>query len=78
MAKLNPVSGKKMLKILQKLGFELIRIKGSHHFLCNPANRKTASVPVHANENLGLGLLKTILRDIDLAVEDFEELRRKV
>ena len=78
MARLNPVSGKKMMKILQILGFELARVKGSHHFLFNPVSKKTASVPIHSNESLGIGLLKAILRDVDVSVEEFERLRRKV
>lgn len=67
-----------MLKILRMLGFELVRVNGSHHFFFNSITKKTATVPVHANENLGIGLLKAILRDIDLSAEEFEALRRKV
>jgi predicted RNA binding protein YcfA (HicA-like mRNA interferase family) len=78
MPKLNPVSGKQMMKVLRALGFELMRVKGSHHYFLHPLTKKTASVPVHRNETLGIGLLKTILRDIDLNVEEFEKLRRQV
>jgi predicted RNA binding protein YcfA (HicA-like mRNA interferase family) len=78
MPKLNPISGKQMMKLLQLLGFNLIRIKGSHHYFFHPQTKKTASVPVHRNEALGIGLLKAILRDIDLGSEEFEKLRRQV
>ncbi len=66
-----------MVKLLLRMGFKLVRIKGSHHFFFNERSKKTASVPVHANEILGTGLLKTILRDIDLSVEEYEKLRKK-
>ena len=67
-----------MIKILLVLGFELMRVKGSHHFFLNSTSKKTTCVPVHRNETLGVGLLKAILRDIDLNLEEFEKLRRQV
>jgi len=47
-------------------------------FFFNPVSKKTASVPVHGNEYLSSGLLKEVLRDIDLSVEEYEKLRQKV
>jgi len=32
MVRLSPISPRKLIKILKKLGFEEIRITGSHHF----------------------------------------------
>lgn len=43
-----------------------------------PPAKKTASVPIHGNENLSIGILKEILRDIDLSVGQYEKLRQKV
>lgn len=67
-----------MIKILLFLGFREIRTKGSHHFFFNQDTKKTATVPVHGNEYLSRGILKEILRDIELSVEDYEKLRRKI
>lgn len=39
---------------------------------------KTATVPIHRNENLSIGVLREILRDIELSIEDYERLRRKM
>ena len=75
MAKLNPISGKNLSKILISLGFKLLRVKGSHYFYFNSATGKTATIPIHSNEDLGTGLLKKILRDIELSVQDFDDLR---
>lgn len=74
----HPVPAKKMVKILLRLGFYEIRIKGSHHFFSNPITKKTTVIPIHGNEPLGPGLLKEILRDIELNVDDCEKLRQKV
>ena len=78
MGKLNIISAKRMIKILRILGFELIRSKGSHHFFLNENNNKTTVIPVHNNEDLGPGILKDILRDIELSVDEYEKLRNKI
>jgi len=59
------VTGKDLLAALRKTGFDVVRIRGSHHFLRHPDGRATV-VPVHAGETLGPGLLGKILRDCDL------------
>lgn len=74
MPQLNPISAKRLIAILLRLWFKEIRINGSHHFFRNDFGI-TTSVPVHWNEDVGIWLLKKILRDIWLSVEKFEELR---
>ncbi len=78
MPQLNLLTSKKIIKILLFLGFKEIRIKGSHHFFFNQDTKKTATVPVHGNEYLGIGILKEILRDIELSKDDYEKLRRRI
>ena len=78
MPKLNLLPAKKMVKILKCLGFQKLRVKGSHYFYFNSITKQTATVPVHKNEYLSIGILKEILRDIELSAEEYEKLRRKV
>jgi predicted RNA binding protein YcfA (HicA-like mRNA interferase family) len=70
MTKLPAVTGKALIAALAKAGFEVIRIKGSHHYLRHPDGRSTV-VPVHAGETLGSGLMAKILKDCELSREDF-------
>lgn len=70
MSKLPILSGKKLLKILVKNNFKNIRQKGSHVFVENSQGKGTV-IPLHGNEDLGKGLFKSILGDLDLTVEDF-------
>ena len=77
MVKLVTLSGKEMCKILMSLGFERIYGKGSHVRFKHSDGRRTV-VPVHGNEDLGKGLLREILKQINLSKEEYEELRRKV
>ena len=63
------ISGKQLVKILKRFGFEVIRTKGSHNFLRHPDGRST-TVPVHSNETLGTGILSKILKDCELNRND--------
>lgn len=77
MPKLVPISGKSMAKLLLKLGFVLLRSKGSHHFYYNENTGRSATIPIHKNEDLSVGLLKQILSDIGLSVEEYDKVRRQ-
>lgn len=70
MPKLPILSGKKLLKALRKNGFIELRQRGSHVFVENPDNKVSTVIPVHKNEDLGKGILKSILSDLELSVED--------
>jgi len=73
MGRLPRLTGKGVIAALQQVGFEVVRVKGSHHFLRHADGRVTV-VPVHAGEVIGPGLMAKILRDCDLTREKFQEL----
>lgn len=66
------ISGSELIAALAK-DFELVRVRGSHHFLRHEDGRNTV-VPVHSGETLGPGLLSKILRDCHLGVDDLRRL----
>ena len=70
MTKLPKLTGKAVIATLQTIGFETVRVKGSHHFLRHSDGRSTV-VPVHAGETIGPGLMVKILRDCELSREAF-------
>jgi predicted RNA binding protein YcfA (HicA-like mRNA interferase family) len=72
-SRLPRLTGAEVVRALARIGFEVVRIKGSHHFLKHPDGRVTV-VPVHAGETIGPGLLSKILRDTELSREEFIEL----
>jgi predicted RNA binding protein YcfA (HicA-like mRNA interferase family) len=69
MPKLLSLTGKQLIAALRRLGFEVIRSRGSHTFLRHSDGRAT-TVPVHAGETIGPGLLSRILRDCDISRDD--------
>lgn len=66
------VTGSRLIHALRKLGFEVISVKGSHHFLQHQDGRCTV-VPLHRGENIGRGLLAQILRDCDITKEALQK-----
>lgn len=73
MTRLPALTGRELVRALGKVGFEVVRVKGSHHVLKHEDGRTTV-VPVHLGETLGPGLLAKILRDCELDRETFRNL----
>lgn len=60
------ISGKKLCKILEENGWELVRIAGSHHVFAKQGETARIVAPVHANREIKTGLLKAILKTAGL------------
>jgi len=71
MPKLPIISGKALLKLLKKKGFVEVRKRGSHVFIENANQSLRTVIPIHSNEDLGKGLLKKILNDLETSAEEF-------
>ncbi|OQB26814.1 MAG: YcfA-like protein [Euryarchaeota archaeon ADurb.Bin190] len=73
--KLPRVSAAEAVRALEKAGFFLARQSGSHRIYKNEEGRR-ATVPYHSSKELHPKILKSILRDADLTVEEFLELMK--
>lgn len=73
MPKLSPIRSRVLITILTKQGFKNVHQKGSHIRLEHLDGRKT-TVPIHSGENIGVGLLRKILRDTTISPEEFQKL----
>jgi predicted RNA binding protein YcfA (HicA-like mRNA interferase family) len=72
--KLPVISGKELVALLEKLGFVVIRVKGSHHRMKHGDGRIT-TIPVHKNDAIPKGLLRKIIReDIAISMDEFNKL----
>jgi predicted RNA binding protein YcfA (HicA-like mRNA interferase family) len=59
-----------LMRALKKLGFAPIRQKGSHIAFKHPDGRFTL-VSQHPGEDIGRGLLRQILREIEVSPQEF-------
>lgn len=75
MTKLPQVSGKDTIKVLQKIGFQVVGQRGSHIKLTRTieSSKQTVTIPNH--KILIKGTLRNgILKPINLSIEDFAKL----
>ena len=64
------VSGKEFTKVLEREGWSLLRIQGSHHIYGKQGSNVRLSVPVHSNQALKTGLLKHLMKLAGLIEKD--------
>jgi predicted RNA binding protein YcfA (HicA-like mRNA interferase family) len=64
------ISGKELARVLERYGWQLLRIHGSHHIYGKPGEIQRISIPVHGNTPLKIGLLKHFLKAADLTEDD--------
>ena len=73
MTRLPRLTGPELIAALAKAGFQVVRVKGSHHFVRHQDGRSTV-IPAHSGEVLGPGITAKILRDCDLSADALRDL----
>ncbi len=64
------ISGKELAKLLERNGWFLARINGSHHIYVKDKQFERISIPIHGNNSLKIGLLKHLLNVAGLNEND--------
>ena len=64
------LSGKELARILERHGWTLLRVHGSHHIYGKPGSVVRLSIPIHGNKSLKAGLLRHILKTAGLSEAD--------
>ena len=70
MSRLKLIDAREMERLLFRLGFEKVRQKGSHAFYRHPDGR-TTTLPHHKGRLLARPLVREILREIEITVQDY-------
>lgn len=63
---------KALCKIVERQGWQLKRITGSHHIYTKVGIDVILSIPVYSNRDLPIGILKSIIKDAKLIEEDLD------
>jgi len=64
------VSGREFAQILQRHGWSLARVHGSHHIFTMPGRRERIVIPIHGNQPLKKGLLRSVMKIASLEEKD--------
>jgi predicted RNA binding protein YcfA (HicA-like mRNA interferase family) len=67
---MKPVTGPEMCRALERRGWMLRRIKGSHHIYNRPGEPRPIPVPVRGNRLLSSGTQRSIMRAAELTDDD--------
>ena len=67
------VRARAVIRALESAGFDVIRHSGSHAFMRHTDGR-TTTIPTHAGKDIGRGLLRKILKDVEIDPETFKTL----
>ena len=65
------VPGERIVRALERDGFKVARVRGSHHIMRHADGRGT-TVPVHQGRDVAKGTLRGILADVGMSVEELQ------
>jgi predicted RNA binding protein YcfA (HicA-like mRNA interferase family) len=65
--------GIRVVRALERAGFKVTRVRGSHHMMRHPDGR-SVSVPVHSGHDMPKGTLRSVLSIIGMDVDELREL----
>ncbi len=74
MPKLPSLSPQKVITILEKKGFVLKRVTGSHYIFAHPETKRRVTVPYHSGQEVARGTLLQILEDAGISREEVQNL----
>ena len=60
------ITGKELAKAIQRRGWQLARVKGSHHIFLKDGRRERIVIPIHGSQPLKIGLLHALMKIADL------------
>lgn len=64
------VSGRELARAVQRKGWSLARVHGSHHVFVMSGRRERIVIPIHGNRPLKIGLLRSLMKIAGLAESD--------
>ena len=68
------VSAKDAIKAFEKIGYEIVRQKGSHIRMRNYTDPICQPITIPNHKTLKVGLLRNLLNDAGLSIEEFKKL----
>ena len=72
MSNLPSLTPKELIRVLERKGFVLKHIHGSHHYFVHPVSSKIAVVPMHSKD-LAKGTLHAILKQAGIEKGDLSK-----
>jgi len=71
------LTAKQVIMVLERLGFKHRKFKATSHRRYVHSDGRKTTIPVHPGQDIGRGLLRKILKDIEISPEEFRELLKR-
>jgi predicted RNA binding protein YcfA (HicA-like mRNA interferase family) len=69
------LNGRQIVRALQRGGFDIVRVSGSHHVMRKPGVPSSkVVVPVHGSKAIPVGTVRSIVKQSGLTIEEFSAL----
>jgi predicted RNA binding protein YcfA (HicA-like mRNA interferase family) len=66
------LSGRELARLIERRGWRLLRVNGSHHIYGKPGSVVRLSIPIHGNRPLKLGLLHHLAKLAEIPAEEMD------
>ena len=66
------LSGREFARLVERHGWTLLRVSGSHHIYGKPGTIVRLSVPIHGNKPLKTGLMRHLLKIAQISDGDLD------
>ena len=66
------ISGKAFARLVERHGWSLLRIHGSHHIYGKTGSVARLSIPIHGNHPLKTGLLRHLMKLADIGEDEID------
>lgn len=67
---MTPLSGREFARLIERNGWRLLRVSGSHHIFGKPGSVVRLSVPIHGNRSLKIGLFRHLAKLAGIADDE--------
>jgi predicted RNA binding protein YcfA (HicA-like mRNA interferase family) len=74
MAKLTPLKASAVVRKLRQLGFDGPLPGGKHRRMVHPDTGQIIPIPIHKGKDVGLGLIREIVRELGITREEWIDL----
>ena len=65
-------SGREFARLVERRGWQLLRVAGSHHIYGKAGSVVRLSIPIHGNRPLKIGLLRHLAKLAEISDEDLQ------
>jgi predicted RNA binding protein YcfA (HicA-like mRNA interferase family) len=71
------LTARQIIIVLERLGFKHRKLKATSHRRYVHSDGRRTTIPIHPGQDIGRGLLRKILKDIEMSPEEFKKLLKK-